>query len=138
MFFFDVGSVNESNKGVGFGAGGKAGGNTVNTIINLKTQGNNSIFLNNNEAHPALPLDPADEFVHATGSYKMIDGGDGYDRFVATINGQTIKSKVQVPKIEYAPTWHRNTLSMGMTAYMSQNSYKSSVKVKYIKIYVFD
>jgi len=140
-YFFDIGSVNSSSKAIGFGIGTRTNDSDAGApykILNWKMKGNSSNpFLGSTEMHPALPLQPMTEFVHAIGSYKMVDGGNGYDKFIATINGQTMHFTTNVPQVEYGPTWSPDILRMAQSAY-NIGSYKASCKIKDIKFYVID
>ena len=144
--FFDIGSVTQANKALGFGVDSLSGNGKIG--LNWKLNGNNSSpFSGRDTYHPSYPLSSTDEYVHVIGSYKMVDGGDGYDRLIAKVNGVTVKfNDIQVPQATYGPTWHTSGLAIGTSVYNSNklitnatySSYSPCCYIKDIKIYILD
>ena len=135
--FWDLGSIGNSSKALGFSLVPAAETNPRGTMsMNWKLLGNDS--------NPGLSLPPPepviisneDEFVRYTGYYAIVDGGDGYDRLHRMLNEASDIASVLVPKTQYGPTWanYRSYIGRGVLS----NSYYSNVKIHSFKVYVID
>ena len=143
--FFDIGSVAQASKAIGFYAGSKSGNVSKTFFLNWKLAGNSSNPFSSNTIHPARALINDNEYAHIKGTYSLIDGKNGYDKLLATINGITILCEDQIPKATYN-NWssgNKNSyIVIGRTAYNSPSStatdYSCCCKVKDIKFYIID
>ena len=96
-----------------------------------------------NSSNPGLytvdaPYLISDEDIYKpySGYYAMLDGGDGYDRAHLLLNGASKVVQIQVPKVEYGPTWNLARAYMGRG--LAGNNYYANVRIKDLKIYVID
>lgn len=135
--FFDIASVGAvSTKALGIGFGTTlSSGTSSSFLLNWKMQGNNSNPFPADTTHPAWDDLPADEYAHVVGVYSLVDGGDGYDRLIATVNGITVEYDTKIPQADYTAPWDYNLLYIGRGR---TSGYYNNIKVKDIKIYVID
>jgi len=136
--FWDLGSVGTSNKAMGFMLIPQNVSYPQGTMgCNWKLLGNNSNPGIMNVSPPGLAfVSNGDQFVRYTGSYSILDGGDGYDRMHRTLNNYSDIIPVQVPKVKYGPTWKSAQSRMGKSIYSI--GYYSDVKIRSLKVYVID
>ena len=139
LVWFDVGALGNAAKAINFGLGtnatGTNGTNYEGYTMSWKLQGNYSSPFPLPWTHPALPLPKDGEYHHVVGCNEIIDGGDGYDRYVATINGLSKKYDTQVPKVNYGPPWSGGSFYIGRGW---NTGYFCACKIRNIKIYTMD
>lgn len=144
--FFDIGSVTEANGAFGTGLNFR---NTNRIAFNWKMLGNNSnpfTATQESRSHPALDSNAPDEYLPFQGFIELCDGGDGYDRVAAMINGIYKKYETQIPQVSYGPSGWKSMKSYwtigecAFTGVSSENdgSYSSFVKIKEIKVFIID
>ena len=134
--WFDMGSVTAAEHAIGFGFGYRTTSDSnLRALINWKLNGGTSNpFPSDGPDHPALPLEPADDFAHAVGYYEIFDGGNGFDKAKVVINGRSLTSAAIVPHATYGPKWNQNVLYIGR-AYAYETI---AIKIKHVKIWVYD
>lgn len=135
-YWFDIGSVGNASKAIGFCIGSNTSTpGREGLTVNWKLNGNNSSPFSAPFEHPALPLPKDGEYHHVIGCNSFVDGGDGYDRYIVTINGLTKVYDTQVPKVHYGPTWNGGALFIGKGW---NSGYNCACKIRDIKIFVID
>lgn len=128
----DVGSVTNASHAIGFGF--RAYNNNPCVTINWKLNGNDSNPGLNGISNSNVPT-AGSEYHRVKAIWSIVDGGDGYDRAVVSVNGLESKPDIQVPKAYYAPTWNQNYLYIARGV---MTGYDATMRLYDLKIYVID
>ena len=134
--FFDIGSVTGAERAIGFNIGLIDINNTGKSYVS-----NYKMFGNSNNPFEAIldpfQITPRNDYVHIIGSHTVIDGGDGYDRWVSVVNGQSYYFNTQLTKTYYGPTWQSAILNISVGGGVT-SGYGPACRIKDIKIYTID
>lgn len=134
--FFDVGSITAAERAIGFFIG-----NVDLTTASRGYISNYKMLGNNNNPFEAIldpfQITPRNDYAHVVGSHRVIDGGDGYDRWVSIVNGQSYYFNTQLTKTYYGPTWQSATLKVSVGGGVT-SGYGAACRIKDIKIYTID